>query len=154
MLNFDKVLLIIMLKPSCDGFFYFYLQFYFISVNHFVLKSKKIRFVNSIKNYYKLSVYLKYILDFIFLLPNGYCYSVQVNSKIKNLFVKIGIEEGLSSPVVNVLFQDSIGYMWIGTENGLCRYDGYNFVVFTNIIGDSCSISSNKIGRASCRERV
>jgi ligand-binding sensor domain-containing protein/DNA-binding response OmpR family regulator len=35
--------------------------------------------------------------------------------------------------------------MWIGTENGLCKFDGYTFKTFTNKKGDSTSISNNYI---------
>ncbi len=48
--------------------------------------------------------------------------------KIENLNYKhYGIEDGLSHREVNTLIQDKNGFLWIGTENGLNRYDGYNF---------------------------
>ncbi|WP_430812467.1 MULTISPECIES: ligand-binding sensor domain-containing protein [unclassified Carboxylicivirga] len=40
------------------------------------------------------------------------------------------ISEGLSNSHITALFQDSRGYLWVGTTDGLNRYDGYNFVVF------------------------
>jgi signal transduction histidine kinase/CheY-like chemotaxis protein/ligand-binding sensor domain-containing protein/AraC-like DNA-binding protein len=42
-----------------------------------------------------------------------------------------GVEEGLSHREVNEVFQDSRGFIWIGTPNGLNRFDGYAFRLFT-----------------------
>ncbi|WP_315821433.1 ligand-binding sensor domain-containing protein [Paraflavitalea speifideaquila] len=57
----------------------------------------------------------------------------------------LGIEQGLSNNAVVVLYQDHQGFMWIGTYDGLNRYDGYNFRIFRNIIGDSTSLSTNNV---------
>lgn len=53
--------------------------------------------------------------------------------------------ERLASNTVNNLCQDKYGFIWIGTENGLSKYDGYNFVNYTTIEGDTTSIISNEI---------
>ena len=45
-------------------------------------------------------------------------------------FDNINIQQGLSQSSVRVIFQDSRGFMWFGTEDGLNRYDGYNFKTF------------------------
>jgi ligand-binding sensor domain-containing protein/signal transduction histidine kinase len=45
-------------------------------------------------------------------------------------FDRIGIEQGLSQSSVHVAFQDSRGFMWFGTQDGLNRYDGYTFKTF------------------------
>jgi ligand-binding sensor domain-containing protein/signal transduction histidine kinase len=45
-------------------------------------------------------------------------------------FEHLSLEQGLSQSVVNVIFQDSKGFLWIGTEDGLNRYDGYSFKVY------------------------
>jgi signal transduction histidine kinase/ligand-binding sensor domain-containing protein len=41
------------------------------------------------------------------------------------------LESGLASSTVYVAYQDSKGYMWLGTENGVNRFDGKNFELFT-----------------------
>lgn len=42
----------------------------------------------------------------------------------------LSIVDGLASNYVNCIFQDSQGFMWFGTENGLSRYDGHRFCNF------------------------
>lgn len=57
----------------------------------------------------------------------------------------VGIEHGLSNNSVICVYQDHKGFMWFGTYDGLNRYDGYNFTVFRNRIGDSTSLNCNEI---------
>jgi len=53
------------------------------------------------------------------------------------------VEQGLSNNSVICSFQDKKGFMWFGTKDGLDRFDGYTFKVFTNVPGDTLSIGSN-----------
>ncbi len=53
--------------------------------------------------------------------------------------------EGLSGNRINTIFQDSYGFLWFGTDNGLDRYDGYEFKVYKHVAGDKKSIGSNRI---------
>jgi signal transduction histidine kinase/ligand-binding sensor domain-containing protein/DNA-binding response OmpR family regulator len=55
----------------------------------------------------------------------------------------LGIEQGLSNNTVRSIFQDSKGFMWFGTFDGLNRYDGYSFKVFRNTFNDSNSLVNN-----------
>jgi len=48
----------------------------------------------------------------------------------ENYFSSLTSENGLPSNVTNSIVQDPRGFIWIGTENGLCRYDGYNMTLF------------------------
>ncbi len=43
------------------------------------------------------------------------------------------------------IYQDSQGFLWFGTADGLSRYDGYEFTVFRNVSGDSGSLGSNYV---------
>src|SRR4051794_25377245 len=52
---------------------------------------------------------------------------------------------GLQSNVINAMLQDKKGYMWFGTADGLCRYDGYTFKTFRPVKGDSNSLPANDI---------
>ena len=52
-------------------------------------------------------------------------------------------ENGLSSSVITSIFQDHKAFIWIGTYDGLNRYDGINFVVYKNSLTDSSSLSDD-----------
>lgn len=53
--------------------------------------------------------------------------------------------EGLPAKNTTAAIKDSRGFMWFGTENGLCKFDGYTFKTFVHVAGDSSSITSNYI---------
>jgi signal transduction histidine kinase/ligand-binding sensor domain-containing protein/AraC-like DNA-binding protein len=44
---------------------------------------------------------------------------------------------------VNAIVEDSRGFMWFGTQDGLCRYDGYSMLVYKRDDLDSTSISDS-----------
>src|SRR5260221_8934650 len=54
-------------------------------------------------------------------------------------------ESGLSNNFVRKIVQDKTGYLWIGTTNGLNRFDGYSFKVFKHNPHDDNSIADNVI---------
>lgn len=60
-------------------------------------------------------------------------------------FQRLSLEQGLSQSNVYCIFQDSKGWMWFGTEDGLNKFDGYQFTYFTRNPLDTNSISSNTI---------
>lgn len=60
-------------------------------------------------------------------------------------FSQIGIEDGLTQGTVTHIYQDTDGYLWLGTQGGLHRYDGYEFKVFKNNPTDSCSLADNNV---------
>ncbi|MBX2925383.1 MAG: histidine kinase [Chitinophagaceae bacterium] len=60
-------------------------------------------------------------------------------------FSKINVDNGLSHNKVNCILQDKRGFIWIGTEDGLNRYDGQYFTVFRNKPNDTTTISGNII---------
>ena len=47
----------------------------------------------------------------------------------KSRLQHLTIEDGLPQNMVDCLLQDSHGFIWIGTWNGLCRYNGYDFEI-------------------------
>lgn len=60
-------------------------------------------------------------------------------------FERIPNELGLSQNFTSAFCQDKKGFIWVGTKDGLNRFDGYTFKIFTNDAFDSLSISSNYI---------
>ncbi len=71
---------------------------------------------------------------------------VLINAQYGDIkFKHLTIEDGLSQSTVNCIFQDSYGFLWIGTENGLNRFDGYNFKVYKQELSDSGSLSHSWI---------
>ncbi|MEJ2750388.1 MAG: two-component regulator propeller domain-containing protein, partial [Anaerolineae bacterium] len=60
-------------------------------------------------------------------------------------FAHLTTSDGLASAHVEVIFQDSRGFMWIGTRDGLNRYDGYHFTTYRDDPADPNSISDNTI---------
>jgi ligand-binding sensor domain-containing protein len=60
-------------------------------------------------------------------------------------FQSLTIDDGLSQSLAKYIYQDSNGYIWVGTNNGLNRYNGSEFKVYKNIKNDDTSISNNMI---------
>lgn len=80
------------------------------------------------------------------------CLSVQAGASIESsapalpetpLFKTFGTADGLPSSAVYTLAQDHEGYLWIGTVEGLARYDGVGFEVFRHASDDEHSLPSN-----------
>jgi len=69
-----------------------------------------------------------------------------LSAQIQQLHFKhLGTQDGLSELNPTCILQDNRGFVWVGTTDGLNRYDGYKFRVFRNDIKDSTTISSNYI---------
>ncbi len=80
---------------------------------------------------------------FIVLFFSVQLYAQQWN---QNYYVKhFGAEEGLSHTTINCFHQDARGYMWIGTIDGLNRFDGKNMKVYQANSSDSNAIVNGRI---------
>lgn len=73
--------------------------------------------------------------------------SIPVNAKSINgiKFRNITIEDGLSQATVETIIQDSKGYIWIGTNDGLSRFNGYNYKLYRNDRNTKNSLVNNYI---------
>jgi ligand-binding sensor domain-containing protein/serine phosphatase RsbU (regulator of sigma subunit) len=59
-------------------------------------------------------------------------------------FRKYGVQEGICHPFVYTINQDKNGYIWIGTGEGLCNFDGFNFAALStsdSVAGDVVQVS-------------
>lgn len=75
----------------------------------------------------------------------------------KNISVhQLPIMDDLPSNSIYRLIQDKEGYMWFGTQDGLCRYDGYQTKVFRSDINNTSLLTSNHITSLSedIKERI
>jgi len=60
-------------------------------------------------------------------------------------FEHLSLEDGLPQSVVSRILQDRQGFLWVGTQDGLARYDGYRFKVFKHNSEDPHSLSMNNV---------
>jgi len=60
-------------------------------------------------------------------------------------FEHLTVDDGLSTSFVRCMVQDSVGFIWIGTENGLNKFDGYEFTIYNHDKNNPASISDNLI---------
>ncbi len=90
----------------------------------------------SIKNNQTIKWFCVSLIYFL-VIPFGYSQNIK--------FKRLSIDEGLSAVTVNTIFQDSQDFIWVGTQDGLNRYDGYHFKSFKNDPFNTKSISSNDV---------
>ncbi|WP_276484318.1 hybrid sensor histidine kinase/response regulator transcription factor [Paraflavitalea pollutisoli] len=83
---------------------------------------------------------LPYLLLLIALLPQASTANAQ-----QTAFRHITVENGLSQNAVIAISQDSHGFMWMGTPNGLNRYDGYRIRQFQSRPADSTTLSTSSV---------
>src|SRR5450432_1446961 len=60
-------------------------------------------------------------------------------------FRKLTAENGLTAAWVSSIYQDSRGFMWFGTHNGLNRFDAYTVTSYRHKRGDSTSLVDNNL---------
>lgn len=68
-----------------------------------------------------------------------------VSPSLAQTFRTIGVAQGLSNSVVKCFAQDADGFLWIGTFDGLCRYDGNHFTTYRHAPGNSASMGDNHV---------
>jgi signal transduction histidine kinase/ligand-binding sensor domain-containing protein len=78
---------------------------------------------------------------FIFCVLLGILFSPLQGENTDLRFRRLTINDGLSLSSVYCIYQDSKGFMWFGTEDGLNKYDGQNFTVYRAIPGNPNGIS-------------
>ena len=82
----------------------------------------------------------RFILSILFLLNTHFClYSQRLH------FNALTVQDGLSQNDVSSIIQDSEGFIWFGTYDGLNRFDGYRIENFFHDNQNMASLSSNRI---------
>jgi signal transduction histidine kinase/ligand-binding sensor domain-containing protein/DNA-binding response OmpR family regulator len=61
----------------------------------------------------------------LFILPKEVC-KAQQDYTVEHF----DIDNGLPSSLINCILKDRFGYLWIGTDDGLCKFDGYQFKIY------------------------
>lgn len=115
-----------------------------------ILSNKKIVHARQIRNEYEIVFsihqnlpvkYLKLLILILFFNSNNLhlTYSQSIS------FNHLSTANGLSNNSVNDIIQDRTGFLWLATDDGLNRFDGYEFRIFRNNPSDSNSLSDNLI---------
>lgn len=66
------------------------------------------------------------------------------------VFTHISLEDGMPDVTVFDMVKDSEGFFWIGTRNGLARYDGMEFITYRHVQHDSTSLPESSIRSLFC----
>ncbi len=85
---------------------------------------------------------MKTVYNYISLIICTFLVFQTVSGQENARFTNLGIEHGLSNGSVTAIEQDTIGFIWIGTKNGLNRYDGRTFRIYSE---KNSNLSSNDI---------
>ncbi len=80
-------------------------------------------------------------------LLTGICLLIGINVSSGQViqFDHYSVDDGISQSEILCVFQDSEGYMWFGTQNGLNKFDGYSFERYFYDPSDSTTISNGWI---------
>lgn len=95
--------------------------------------------------YWKVLSYTLFAVSVLGLCAPVSCFPDTLSNPKKLRFERISVDNGLSESGVLCLIQDSQGFLWIGTYDGLNRYDGYEFLVYRPDPHDPHSMSDTGI---------
>lgn len=84
-----------------------------------------------------------YIFLFVLLSVNIDGYAQLKEERVR--FFHLDAKSGLSQSSVFAILQDHLGFMWIGTRDGLNRYDAKKFTTYRNVLSDRDVLSDNYI---------
>lgn len=88
----------------------------------------------------------------VFLILSFSCLSSIADASSPRQMRHLTVSDGLSSGIVNCFMQDRKGFLWIGTNNGLNRFDGSSIEVFRHIHSQSNSMPGNDV-RSLCEDK-
>jgi signal transduction histidine kinase/ligand-binding sensor domain-containing protein/DNA-binding response OmpR family regulator len=87
----------------------------------------------------------RYVLHLLFFLISNIFQTISHSQQQTISFQNYTTRNGLSANKINAVLQDKLGFLWFATEDGLNRFDGYEFKIYRNDPNDSTSITSNDI---------
>ena len=73
---------------------------------------------------------IKVVIAWCFALWQVMVSAAQAEVSVDQQFRHLSIEDGLSSNHTTCFYEDVRGFMWIGTNEGLCRFDGLHFQTY------------------------
>jgi len=86
-----------------------------------------------------------FLIKSLFLIIIGISFPACFSSAESLKFDHLTIEQGLSQNTVFCILQDALGFMWFGTQDGLNKYNGYEFISYRNNPNDSNSLAHNTV---------
>jgi len=87
----------------------------------------------------RVGLIITFLISIIFIGKSSGQYSTNYR------FEYLQIEDGLPQNTINAIAKDSYGFMWFGTSNGICRYDGFSFESFKHDKNNPGSLPDNMI---------
>ncbi|MCF8260009.1 MAG: SpoIIE family protein phosphatase [Melioribacteraceae bacterium] len=90
---------------------------------------------------------IKQNIGFTALVLFCFFYSIEIQSQKNDdiRFEHFTIENGLPDNTINSIYQDSFGFLWIATNGGLAKYDGYDFHTFKPDSENPASLSDRRV---------
>nr|WP_294894384.1 hybrid sensor histidine kinase/response regulator transcription factor [uncultured Pedobacter sp.] len=85
--------------------------------------------------------YFQFLSIVVLIFNGGSAYAQRPVLKFRHLT----INEGLSQNTVFCTYQDHKGFIWVGTEDGLNRYDGVDWLIYKHELNDPKSLSNNQV---------
>lgn len=79
------------------------------------------------------------------LLASAFAHAGDVPGIVNIRFRSYSTAAGLPQATARAFAQDKIGFLWVGTQDGLARFDGYGFKVYRHDRGDAWSLSDNHV---------
>ena len=109
-----------------------------------ILLTSKFILIPFSKHQVKKESFMIWKIKFL-LIPLFYLFSFSEAQPITLNLKKLTSENGLSDNQVTCILKDPMGFMWVGTKNGLNRFDGREFYVFKHDDNDISSVGGNNI---------
>jgi ligand-binding sensor domain-containing protein/serine phosphatase RsbU (regulator of sigma subunit) len=88
---------------------------------------------------------IRYFLNGWLVLTFLLCLQSVYGQSFEYKFDHLTIEDGLSQNTVLAILQDKRGFLWVGTADGLNRYDGIHFKIYKNDLADEHSLAANYV---------